>query len=56
MAEPPTIGAPAPMIAEMMGHASVETTLRSYVKTRWRPSPAAWEVLGRYAPNTLLRL
>lgn len=50
------IGVPAPMIAEMMGHASVETTLRSYVKTRWRPSPAAWEVLGRYAPSALLRL
>jgi len=50
------IGIPAPMIAEMMGHATVETTLRSYVKTRWRPSPAAWEVLGRFAPTTLLRL
>lgn len=50
------LGVPAPMIAEMMGHASVETTLRSYVKTRWRPSPAAWEVLGRDAPSALLRL
>lgn len=50
------IGVPAPMIAEMMGHASVETTLRSYVKTRWRPSSAAWEMLGRYAPTALLRL
>ena len=47
------IGLPLPMIAEMMGHASTETTLRSYVRTRWRPSPAAWEVLGRYAPAHL---
>lgn len=49
------IGIPLPMIAEMMGHASIETKLRSYVKTRWRASPAAWEVLGRFAPR-LLRL
>ena len=49
------IGLPLPMIAEMMGHASTDTTLRAYVRTRWRPSPAAWEVLGRYAP-ALLRL
>ena len=49
------IGLPAAMIAAMMGHASVETTLRSYIKTRWRSSPAAWEVLGSYAPR-LLRL
>lgn len=50
------VGVPVPVIAEMMGHASVETTLRSYVHTRWRPSPGAWEVLGRYMPQTHLRL
>lgn len=49
------IGLPLPMIAEMMGHASVETTLRSYDKTRWRATTEAWEVLGRFAPR-LLRL
>ena len=47
------IGLPLPMIAEMMGHASPQTTIRSYVRTRWLPSPAAWEVLGRYAPAHL---
>lgn len=47
------IGLPLPMIAEMMGHASVETTLRCYVKTRWRATPEAWEVLGRFAPRVL---
>jgi len=47
------IGLPVAMVAEMMGHASVETTLRSYIKTRWRASPAAWEVLGRFAPRHL---
>jgi len=47
------IGLPVPMIAEMMGHASVETTLRNYVKTRWRATPAAREVLGRYLPSHL---
>jgi len=47
------IGLPVAMVAEMMGHATVETTLRSYIKTRWRPSAAAWEVLGRYAPRHL---
>jgi len=47
------IGLPLPMIAEMMGHASVETTLRSYVKTRWWATPEAWEVLGRFAPHHL---
>lgn len=35
------IGVPLPAIAEMMGHASVETTLRSYVRTRWRATDAA---------------
>lgn len=50
------VGVPVPVIAELMGHASIETTLRSYIQTRWRASPAAWEVLGRYKPNTDLRL
>lgn len=50
------IGVPAPMIAEVMGHASVKTTQRSYVKTRLRASPAAWEVFGRYAPSAFLQL
>lgn len=50
------VGVPVPIIAELMGHASIETTLRSYIRTRWRASPAAWEVLGRYKPNTDLRL
>lgn len=44
------IGLPIPMIAEMMGHASIETTLRNYVKTRWRATAEAREVLGRYLP------
>lgn len=47
------IGLPVPMIAEMMGHATVETTLRKYVQTRWRATAAAREVLGRYLPNNL---
>ena len=47
------IGLPLPMIAEMMGHASTDTTLRAYVRTCWRPSPAAWEVLGWYDPALL---
>lgn len=47
------IGLPLPMIAEMMGHASIETTLRSYFKTRWRATPEAWEVLGRFVPEHL---
>jgi len=51
--EASAIGLPLPTIAEMTGHASPETPLRSYVRTRWRPSPAAWEVLGRYAPAHL---
>lgn len=47
------IGLPLPMIAELMGHASIETTLRNYVKTQWRATPAAREVLGRYLPRHL---
>lgn len=47
------IGLPLPIIAEMMGHASIEKTLRSYVKTQWRASPAAWKVLRRFAPRRL---
>lgn len=47
------IGVPLPMVAEMLGHYSMEVTLRSYVKTRWRPSAAAREVLGRFLPNHL---
>lgn len=50
------VGVPVPVIAEMMGHASVETTLRSYIRARWRPSPGAWEVVGRYVPHRHLRL
>jgi len=41
------------MIAEKMGPTSKETTLRSYARTRWRPSPTAWELLERYAPANL---
>jgi len=41
------------MIAGMMGHASVETTLSSYVKSRWRATPEDCEVLGRFAPPHL---
>lgn len=44
------IGLPIPMIAEVMRHVSVETTLRNYVKTRWRATAEAREVLGRYIP------
>lgn len=47
------IGVPLPMVSEMLGHASLETTMRAYVKTRWRPSPAAREVLGRFLPAHL---
>lgn len=45
------IGVPLPMVSEMLGHASLETTMRAYVKTRWRPSTSAREVLGRYLPS-----
>jgi len=44
------IGLPVAMVTEMIGHASVGTNLRSYIKTRWRPSAASWVVFGRYAP------
>lgn len=47
------IGLPVPMIAEMMGHATADTTLRNYVQTRWRATAAAREVLGRFLPNHL---
>lgn len=47
------IGLPLPMFAELMGHASIETTLRNYVKTQWRATPAAWEVLSRFLPHHL---
>jgi len=47
------IGLPAPMMAERMGHAPVEMALRNNVKTRWRETPAAREVLGRYLPGPL---
>ena len=47
------LGVPLPMIAEMLGHSSLETTLRAYVRTRWRSSAAAREVLGRYRPSDL---
>jgi len=47
------IGLPLPIIAELMGHASIETTLRNYVKTQWRATPAAREVLGRFLPHHL---
>lgn len=32
------IGVPLPMVFEMLGHASLETTVRAYIKTRWSPS------------------
>lgn len=51
VAESCAIRVPVPMTSEMMGNASVETTLRSKVKMLWRPSPAAWEVLRRF-PQT----
>lgn len=44
------IGVPLPMVSEMLGHASLETTMRAYVKARWRSSPSAREVLGRFLP------
>lgn len=47
------LGIPLPMISEMLGHATLETTLRAYIRTRWRTSPAAREVLGRYRPSHL---
>jgi len=47
------LGVPLPMISEMLGHASLEPTLRGYVRTRWRSSPAAREVLGRFLPSPL---
>lgn len=49
------IGVPLPMIAEMMGYASVETPVRSSVRTRRRPSLVAWDVLSRKARTTILR-
>lgn len=44
------IAVPLPMVSEMLGHASLEVTMRSYVKTRWRSTPAAREVMGRFLP------
>lgn len=44
---------PLPVISEMLGHAALETTLRDHVRTRWRTSPAAREVLKRYRPSHL---
>lgn len=38
---------------EMLGHRSLHTTLRCYVGTRWRVTPAAGEVLGMYFPRYL---
>lgn len=47
------IGVPLPMVSEMLGHSSLEVTLRAYVKTRWRATPAAREVMGRFLPSHL---
>lgn len=47
------IGLPLPTIAELMGHASIETTLSNYVQTQWRATPAARAVLGRFLPRHL---
>lgn len=47
------IGQSLPMIAELMGQASIETTLRNYVKTQWRATTAARDVLGRFLPSHL---
>lgn len=50
------LGVPVAVIAELLGHVSTETSLRSYIRTHWRPSVGSWELLGRYAPPSPLRL
>lgn len=37
----------------MLGHASMEVIMRSYVKARFRSTPAAREVMGRFLPIKL---
>jgi len=48
-----SIGVPLPMVAEMLGHSSMEVTMRSYVKSRFRATPEAREVMGRFLPSHL---
>jgi len=52
-AEAYALGVPLPMIPGMLGNTSLETTLRAYVRTRWRLSPASRKVLRRFFPSPL---
>lgn len=48
-----SIGVPLPKVAEMLGHSSMEVTMRSYVKWRFRATPEAREMMGRFLPSHL---
>jgi len=48
------LGVPVAVIAELLGHVSTQTSLQSYIWTRWRASVGAWELLGRYSPPSYL--
>ena len=50
------LGIPVAIIAELLGHASTQTSLQHYIRTRWRASGGSWELLGRYNPPSYLRL
>ena len=50
------LGVPVAVIAELLGHVSTQTSLQSYIRTRWRASAGSWELLGRYTPASYLRL
>ena len=50
------LGVPVAVIAELLGHVSTQTSLQFYIRTRWRASVGASELLGRYAPPSSLRL
>lgn len=48
-----SIGVPLPMVVEMLGHSSTEVNMRSYVKSRFRATPDARDVMGRFRPSHL---
>jgi len=50
------LGVPVAAIAELLGHVSTQTSLQSYIRTRWRASVGSRELLGRYTPASYLRL
>lgn len=49
-AEAFALGVPIAVVAEMLGHLTTKTSLQSYIKTRWRASSGARELLTHSLP------